>query len=169
MTEAKNSNGRSGAIASKIIALQKFSRDELKAEWRKTQKCEPPDHLTKWLLFRILAYRLQELAYGGLDRETEQYLSRVADGLEARRSGQPGKMPDAPRRLKTGTILVREYERVMHRVAVTDTGYCWGEQTFRSLSQVAFAITGTRWNGPRFFGLREKIAPRAKAQVGKRV
>ncbi len=152
-------------IAAQIAELHSLGREALRERWRQQERNEPPAHLSRWLLFRILAYRLQAAVHGDLDREIEVYLNRVADAVEQRRAGQPAISPSAPRRLKPGAVLVREHDRIMHRVAVTETGYAWNGKAFQSLSQVAHAITGTRWNGPRFFGLRDKTPldkPRGK-------
>jgi Protein of unknown function (DUF2924) len=92
-----------------------------------------------------LPIRFQEKRLGGLSRE----LRRRLDGL-ARGGGEP------TRHLKVGTVIVREYQDETHEVMVVPGGFCWREKTFPSLSAIALAITGTSWNGPRFFGLRAK-------------
>jgi len=118
----------------------------------------PPPHLSRHLLFRTLAYRLQTDRWGDLDSE-----SRLLD-----RSGSPqqaGKRAIELSRhtaaIRPGTLLSREWNGRMQRVAVLADGFAWNGATYQSLSQVAFAITGTRWNGPRFFGLRDRsgLAP----------
>lgn len=97
-------------------------------------------------------YRLQAEAFGDLEPKIARLLEAVArDGRRADTDfRQTGTSP--------GTVLVREHEGVEHRVVVTERGYSWNEQSFRSLSQVAHAITGTKWSGPRFFGLRSADA-----------
>jgi Protein of unknown function (DUF2924) len=103
------------------------------------------------LLLRALAYELQVKAFGGLDRDTARLLDRLA------RADNPGAVLASlrQRRLKPGTLLVREWEGEIHRVVVAEDGFLWREQRYESLSVIARLITGTRWNGPRFFGLRE--------------
>jgi hypothetical protein len=93
----------------------------------------------------MIAYRIQEEAFGGLDRETAKLLDRLARGE---------KPNELNRRLKTGTVLVREYKGERHTVTVVPDGFLWRDTTCSSLSIIAQAITGTKWNGPRFFGLR---------------
>jgi len=107
---------------------------------------------------RILAYRCQADVLGDLSRTTEQFLERLARASTAkghetiRTASTPGH-----RQLRPGTILVREHEGHQHHVMVTDDGFVWNGTTHPSLTKVAFAITGTRWNGPRFFGLRGTV------------
>jgi hypothetical protein len=95
---------------------------------------------------------MQADALGDLDRATVRFLERLATG--GRRSSAPVPIPQT-RSIKPGTLLRREWQGVMHSVTVTEGGFAWNGATYRSLSEVARAITGTRWNGPRFFGLRE--------------
>ncbi|MGE0769306.1 MAG: DUF2924 domain-containing protein [Hyphomicrobiaceae bacterium] len=134
------------AIAAEIMQIRGMSIDRLRLRWRQTFGRTPPKGLTKDLLGRMIAYRIQEEAFGGLDRATAQLLDRLA------RDGKGGAEPT--RRLKAGTILVREYRGERHTVTVVPDGYVWREQTYPSLSTIARAITGISWNGPRFFGLR---------------
>jgi hypothetical protein len=114
----------------------------------------PPPHLPRHLLFRIPAYRLQADRLGDLDNASRDLLDR---------SGSPEKAGHKAATLvrhiadvRPGTSLGREWNGRMQRVEVLAEGFAWNGKTYRSLSQVAFAITGTRWNGPRFFGLRDK-------------
>ena len=93
---------------------------------------------------RFICWHIQEQALGGLDPQIEKLL----DGLGR------GDKPTPDRRLKPGTVLVREYAGERHTVTVVPDGYIWRETTYSSLSTIARAITGTAWNGPRFFGLR---------------
>jgi hypothetical protein len=101
-------------------------------------------------MFRMLAYQLQAERFGDLDAESRRLLDRSVTGPGAMRLRRPIS------ELRPGTTLGREWNGRMQRVAVHADGFVWNGTTYRSLSQVAFAITGTRWNGPRFFGLREK-------------
>ena len=102
---------------------------------------------------RFLCWDIQEQAFGGLDPETAKHLDGLAQG------NKPGM--DRPRRLKPGTVLLREYQGERHTVTVVANGYVWHETTYASLSTIARAITGTSWNGPRFFGLRSGGEPTA--------
>jgi len=117
----------------------------------------PPDHLPRHLLFAIIAYRIQADRFGDLDHETRQVLDRtdsneIGSALSARLLSFDQKRTE----LTPGTVLVREWDRHSQRVMVMADGFSWNGQTYDSLSKVAFAITGTKWNGPRFFGLRDK-------------
>ena len=99
--------------------------------------------------------------YGDLDRETVRFLDRVAaDWKKSRANGEPRSLKSIPapnrRPLKPGTLLAREHGGAMHRVVVVPDGYVWNDKTYRTLSEIGGAITGTKWSGPRFFGLRDK-------------
>ena len=122
----------------------------LAARWRRVFGRAPPPGLSRALLHRALAYRVQADALGDLDGETMRALDRMA--------GEGGEVIPLPDRRATapGTLLVREWGGAMHSVMVLDEGFAWNGRTFSSLSEVAQAITGTKWNGPRFFGLRER-------------
>ena len=105
-------------------------------------------------MFRILAYRLQADRFGDLDTKSRRLLDSEGSPEDA------GKRAVDPKRLiahvRPGTILAREWNGRMHRVTVLADGFAWNGKTYPSLSKVAEAITGTRWNGPRFFGMRDK-------------
>lgn len=139
-----------------------YSMEELSTRWRKEfRKPVPP--LQKFLLAQLLAYKLRARTEGELDAETIRYLHKIAlDDRKRREAGEkkPKEVPPIPlpRRnsgLKPGTMIVREHNGVVHKVTVLVDGYEWQGQSFKSLSAIASTITGTRWNGPRFFGLRE--------------
>jgi hypothetical protein len=138
-----------------IARLRDLDPPNLRARWRTVFRRKAPEHLPRHLLFRILAYRLQSERLGDLDQPTVRMLDRIA-------SGNGGNGPRSVRiqsrreRLQPGSILVREWNGARHRVEVLDKGFAWDGKTYRSLSAVAFAITGTRWSGPRFFGLRAR-------------
>jgi hypothetical protein len=102
----------------------------------------------------MIAYRLQAERLGDLDRDTQRFLNRVAAGS---RKGDGLPEPGHRRHgLQPGTALVREWNGRSQRVIVLDEGFAWNGAIYRSLTEVAFAITGTRWSGPRFFGLRNR-------------
>ena len=138
-----------------LAALANKDIHELRVRWRRLFRTKAPEHLSRSLLTRILGYRLQADAFGDLDRESKRFLDRIAKQLAAG-SDKPVPPVAETLSLKPGTVLVREYEDVLHRAVVTEDGYAWKGVTYRSLSEVARAITGSRWNGPRFFCLRDK-------------
>ncbi len=123
----------------------------LRARWRTVFRRKAPEHLPRHLLFRMLAYRLQSESLGDLDQETVRLLDRVALGNGG---NGPRSVRTHRRDLQPGSMLVREWNGARHRVEVLDNGFAWNGKTYRSRSAVAFALTGTRWSGPRFFGLR---------------
>ena len=129
------------AIKAEIARLRSLVLDALRRRWRVVFGRTPPAGLSKDLLGRMIAWRMQEQAFGGLDRESLRFL----DGLA--RHGAPR------RQLKPGTVLVRDYHGQRHTVTVAPDGFDWQGTTYPSLSAIARAITGTAWSGPRFFAL----------------
>jgi Protein of unknown function (DUF2924) len=125
----------------------------LRLQWRNRFGRNASAHLTKPLLSRILVYRLQADAYGDLDDELLRLLDSVRRRLARQRNDVAPEPPAFTRRIKPGSVLIREWSGRMHRVIALNEGFAWEGKTFRSLSEVARAITGVRWNGPRFFGL----------------
>ena len=138
-----------------ITHLRGLDLQGLHRRWRSEFGRKAPSHLPKYLLIRILAYRHQSEVLGGLSRTTKLFLDGLAhaQATEGIKAAQTVSLPDG-HRLKPGTVLVREYEGHHHHVMVTLDGFVWNKTRYPSLTKVAFAITGTRWNGPRFFGLR---------------
>jgi hypothetical protein len=137
-------------VEAEVDRLRSMRIKELRALWRAKFKSEPPKAFGPDLLRRSLAYRIQEKAYGGLDPATRRVLNQlVAQYLKA----PTGKIV-MPRRVKPGAILVREWKGERHHVTVLEDGFAYQGKTHDSLSEIARLITGTRWNGPRFFGLR---------------
>ena len=135
----------------------------LRARWKSVFRRQPPPHLPRHLLFAALAYRLQADELRDLDPATARLLRQIATGggsVEALRL--TAQFDRRRAELKPGTILMREWNSRPHRVMVVDEGFAWNGKTYDSLSKVAFAITGTNWNGPRFFGLRDKVPVEAK-------
>src|SRR2546421_8962092 len=130
------------AIEAEIAHLRSLALDALRRRWRAMFGRTPPAALSKDLLGRMIAWRMQEQAFGGLDRDSLKFL----DGL-ARHGGSPR------RQLKPGTMLVRDYQGQRHTVTVVPDGFDWQGTTYPSLSAIARAITGTAWRGPRFFAL----------------
>lgn len=154
-------------LTAALERLPALDLHQLRVRWRKTFRKQAPEHLGRSLLIRIIAYKLQEQAYGGLDRECVRYLETIAANLKAGLG--PKSVPAVPdhraAKLRPGTMLLREYEGVVHRVSVMSDGFIWNGTAFGSLSGVARAMTGTNWNGPRFFGLRDKLT--SKSSVAK--
>ena len=134
------------AIEAEIDRVRSLGLDALRSLWRTTLRSSPPPAFTKDLMVRFICWHIQEQALGGLDRDNEKLLDSLARGDKPR--------ADGPRRLKPGTVLVREYQGERHTVTIVPDGYLWREATYASLSTIARAITGTAWSGPRFFGLR---------------
>jgi hypothetical protein len=137
-----------------IARLRDLDVGQLQSRWHTLFGRRPPPHLSRHLLFRVVAYRLQAEVFGDLDAESQRLLDRSVSPEEA---GQ--RAVEVARRtmdLRPGTVLAREWNGQMHRVAVLADGFAWNGRTYPSLTKVAFAITGTRWNGPRFFGVRDK-------------
>lgn len=134
------------AIEAEIDRIRSLGLDALRARWRVMFGAVPSKGLTKDLIARMITYRIQEEAFGGLDRATIKLLDGLARGQKS--------ATEFKRRLKPGTVLVREYQGERHTVTIVPDGYVWRETTYSSLSTIARAITGTKWNGPRFFGLR---------------
>ena len=139
------------AVLARLAALQTMPIAELKAQWRTLFGTEPPPFNRPYLQSR-LAYRVQELAYGGLKPETLARLEALGEELE--REDREGRRPRYPERPVAGTRLIREHRGVQHIVTVTANGFEWQGRPYQSLSAIARAITGTRWNGPVFFGLK---------------
>ena len=116
-----------------------------------------PGALARHLLFAIIAYRIQADRFGDLDHVTTQVLDRtVTKETGPAMSARLASFDQKRTELTPGTVLVREWDRRSQRVMVMADGFAWNGQTYDSLSKVAFAITGTKWNGPRFFGFRDK-------------
>src|SRR5229473_4932958 len=128
-----------------------------RSRWQSVFQRPPPDHLPRHLMFAIITYRIQADRLGDLDHETGQVLDRTdAKDTGAKMSARLVSFDQKRTELTAGTVLVREWDRRSQRVMVMADGFAWNGQTYDSLSKVAFAITGTNWNGPRFFGLRNK-------------
>lgn len=131
----------------------------LRARWKSVFRRQCPPHLPRHLLFAILAYRLQADELGDLDPATARLLKQVATtGAAIKVTRLTAEFDRRRTELKPGTILMREWNGQPHRVMVLDSGFAWSGKTYDSLSKIALAITGTKWSGPRFFGLRDNIS-----------
>ncbi len=126
--------------------IEAMTIDELRGQWRERRGEEPPPAFSKDLIARALAYWLQEESFGGLKPRLRKLLAASSRG-----DGPP------PRHVKVGSVIVREYQGELREVLVVPGGFCWRGEVFASLSIIARKITGTSWNGPRFFGLRGRV------------
>ena len=140
-------------ILARLAALKVMSVNDLRAEWQILFDAPAPNNSRGFLEGR-LAYRIQELTNGGPDRQTRRLLDLLADEVEGTLT-RKAQIAD-PRNPVVGTRLIREWDGVAHTVTVLKEGFDWGGRRYKSLSAVARAITGTQWNGYRFFGLRER-------------
>lgn len=155
----KRRSGRAStktSIGDEIAHLRGLDLKVLRSRWRSVFQKPPPDHLPRHLLFAIIAYRIQADRFGDLDHETRQVPDLTIAKKTSEMSARLVSFDQKRTELTPGTVLVREWDRHSQRVMVMADGFAWNGQTYDSLSKVAFAITGTRWNGPRFFGLRDK-------------
>ena len=155
-TSAPISPWRRNDIAVLVAELPDLDAAQLSFRWRNHLGGAVPNHLPRWLLARVLAYRLQAVGQGDLDRATLRLLRASGggpEGAEPFTAREPTTRDGAS--LKPGGMLVREWKGRMQHVMVLDEGFAWNGATYTSLSQVAKAITGTNWNGHRFFGLRK--------------
>jgi hypothetical protein len=157
---AKRRSGRAStktSVEDEIAHLRGLDLASLRARWQSVFQGQAPAHLTRHLLFAVIAYRLQADRFGDLDHATLQVLDRtVAKETGPAMSARLASFDQKRTELTPGTVLVRDWDRRSQRVMVMADGFAWNGQTYDSLSKVAFAITGTKWNGPRFFGLRDK-------------
>lgn len=139
-----------------VARLRDLDAQALRYRWQTVFNRPAPHHLPRHLLFRLLAYRLQADQLGALDGESRRLLNSSTSPEHA---GQRAvALRSKTSELRPGTMLGREWSGRMHRVAVLADGFAWNGKSYPSLSNIAFAITGNRWNGPRFFGLRDKPA-----------
>ena len=147
-----------------LSRLPELDLNELRQQWHALYKTDASPHLSRDLLLRAVAYRIQEVALGGLRPERQRQLQQIAQ-----RFTQTGETRQGARlELKSGTRLVREWRGRTHEVLVLDDGFSWQGTHYRSLSAVARKITGTRWSGPLFFGLkRNRPATQWSSQLPK--
>lgn len=141
-----------------LAGLEGLELDGLRRQWRNHLGGEPPAHLPRWLLLKVLGHRLQIAAFGDHDKSVRRLLRE-----ESARDGSGAAVPFDRREAQTrdgvalrpGALLVREWKGKLERIMVLEQGFAWNGQNFGSLSQIAKAMTGTNWNGHRFFGLRQ--------------
>jgi hypothetical protein len=170
-TSAGASPSDPGGLCAAISALERLDLSGLRLQWRNRWGRHAPSNLPRSLLCRVMAYRLQAEIFGDLDPKTKRTFDRLGEQSDAGKSAdQPAAdgdaesvtpdtrtsatsraARDAPMVLKSGAVLSREWRGKMERVVTLEEGYSWNDRSYGSLSAVAFAITGTKWNGPRFF------------------
>ena len=148
----------SDPVLAQLAALKGAPAAALKAKWRELFDTDPPPYNRRFLESR-LAYRLQELAFGGLSADIHRRLKAASGDLPAKGS-KASKRPASDRPI-SGTRLIRDWKGVEHQVTVRDADFEYQGRPYKSLSAVARTITGTRWNGLVFFGLKgQRSAPR---------
>jgi DUF2924 family protein len=139
-----------GELSREIAALFDLSVSELKDRWRSRYGTEPPPRSSRKLLVSAIGYRMQERAFGGLKPSVRRLLERASEDACARRTS-----PTRPvTRASAGTVLIRDWQGKSRHVTVLERGLLYRKKNYRSLSQIARVITGCRWSGPLFFGLR---------------
>ena len=138
-------------LALQLHRLRELNPEELREQWQTLFGTDPPPKLRSSLMVQAIAYRLQERALGGLKPATVRLLERIADDAAARR-----QVATAPTKIRvgTGTVLIREWRGTKHQVTVLKDGFQYRAKRFHSLSEIARTITGSRWSGPLFFGLK---------------
>ncbi|MEQ1754486.1 MAG: DUF2924 domain-containing protein [Micropepsaceae bacterium] len=166
VTNKKSAPGKSGpnqfgtarSVDTEIESMQGRGIGDLRDYWTRRFRKAPPPIQSSDVLHRLIAWKLQVEVYGDLDAETRQALSR----LSRNGSGQ-GHLTATPiTQLRPGTVLVREWRGVRHRVLVLDNAFEHDGKRYKSLTQIARHITGTRWSGPRFFGVDQAAGPGAR-------
>jgi len=139
-----------GRLASELAGLPVLDRAALVEQWRKLYETEPPDHISRSLLIRAIAYRMQEKVYGTLKPATRRVFEKAVEDV---RAGREVKV--SAHTAKPGMRLLREWHGVTHEVVILENGVQFQGKCYKSLSEVARAITGARWSGPLFFGLKK--------------
>ncbi len=154
---SKRSSAKASAASKKtepeLVALETATLVDLRSRWLILFSTEPPRAFGPALLRHGIAHGLQERAYGQMPRSTQRLLDQMIRGISNKATGKL----DLSRQIKPGSELIRTWKGKTHRVIVKDEGFAYGGKTYLGLSEIASSITGTRWNGPRFFGLRSKV------------
>ena len=145
-----------------LPSLAHLTTKELRAFWPQWFKSPPPAHFRRAVLVRALAYRMQERAHGGLRPATRKALRVLAEAAKTHSLREVVATP----RLTPGTHVIREWGNEMHQVTVETTGFIYRGQRYRSLSEIARKITGTRWSGPVFFGVKPAATGRVPRREG---
>ncbi len=145
-----------GKLDRALRALEVAPREDLVREWRRLHKSEAPRYASRDFLVRAISYALQERELGGLPASVRRALLAIA--MDKSVSAQARRL-----KIKPGTRLLREWHGTTHEVLVTEQGFVWEGATYGSLSAIAVAMTGAKWNGPRFFGLTSRGGTNARA------
>jgi hypothetical protein len=153
-----SAGGAVSTVDAVIASIADLEPEQLRLQWRNHLGGTPPAHLPRWLLARVLARRIQIAVFGDLRKSAQRVIwptNGTRDG-EANSRSFVRRDPEtrAGVALRPGAVLVREWKGALQRVMVMEDGFAWNGETYRSLSQVAKAMTGTSWNGHRFFGLK---------------
>ena len=138
-------------LAQDVASLGALDTIVLRQRWKALFGTDPSPHFGRSVLVRAISYRIQEAALGGLKPAAQRLLDRIA---ESRSETALDRIPE--RRVNAGTVLVRQWRGVTHRVVVLQEGVVYRNRRYESLSEVARAITGARWSGPLFFGLKHR-------------
>jgi hypothetical protein len=146
------------SIEKRLDSLHRMSKGELSELWRTLLGVAPPQQIRRELQIRILAYKLQEQAFGGLKPSTRRRLREIARTLER----DPKAAISNARPVKPGTRLIRQWQGKTYQVTVGNSDYEYDNKRYTSLSEIARLITGTRWSGPLFFGLKGNRGSRAQ-------
>src|SRR5262245_18988588 len=147
MASPKGGEGGGGRAQ---LTIEQLDPARIREQWRAVTGDPPPRYVSRPLLMRMLADRIQTAEYGGLSQRLKRRLLRIAASVS---KGEPA-VDTSPRRLTPGTVLVRDWNGTRHQVMVLESGFTYEGQTHGSLSEVARRITGTRWSGPAFFGVQ---------------
>ena len=156
----RSTNPTPSAWSAPQLVKAEASHDELRREWRRLYKSDPPK-ISRDLLALGIAYRRQEIEHGGLGKTTLRKLQTLAKAL--RTTGRIGPTPSLT--LKPGARLIREWHGRTHTVTVTEDGFVYAGTTYPSLTTIAKKITGAHWSGPRFFGLLAKGKNQANGRL----
>ena len=140
------------AVDAELDLLPSMPIVQLRKRYVELFRESPPKAFGPDLLRRSIAYRIQEVAYGGLSHTVQKMLDQM---IKAYWKNPKGRI-ELPRRIKPGSVLVRDWKGKTHQVTVLEDGYSYAGHAYASLSEIAGLITGTKWNGPKFFGLRPK-------------
>jgi Protein of unknown function (DUF2924) len=144
----------SETLEREITALPKMNIAELRAKWRSRLKQPPPAHVRKQLMVPLLAYKLQEQAHGGLKPEIRRQIEKLGALYRRDPKAKTNSLPTEHQSIKPGTRLLRQWNGKTHQVMVIEGGFEYDGERYKSLSAVARLITGTRWSGPLFFGIK---------------
>jgi hypothetical protein len=151
------------ALAVRVDALTSLSKEDLRSRWAEAFKVPLPLRASREFLERSLAYRLQEEALGGLSPRLRKQLAKLAGASEKEPRSSSKDVPS----FKPGTRLIRAWQGEVHEIEVLKDGFSWQGRFYRNLSRIAREITGTRWSGPLFFGLRKRSPAPARSPMAK--